>query len=132
MPLFPNYIRACPYFETRFYQNQVMPDQTKKKKKAWNSILGRLSSTMPLQGFKTSLQGLKTSLQSSLNLVWGDYTYKNKFCRKTPLQGFKTSLQDSLNLLWGDHTKKKKNCMELKFHANFIFIIIIFFKFDQA
>ena len=33
MPLFPNYIRACPYFETRFYQNQVMPDQTKKKKK---------------------------------------------------------------------------------------------------
>ena len=33
MPLFPNYIRACPCFETRFYQNQVMPDQTIKKKK---------------------------------------------------------------------------------------------------
>ena len=28
MPLFPNYIRACPCFETRFYQNRVMPDQT--------------------------------------------------------------------------------------------------------
>ena len=34
MPLFPNYIRACPCFETRSYQNQVMPDQTKKKKKS--------------------------------------------------------------------------------------------------
>ena len=33
MPLFPNYIGACPYFKTRFYQNQVMPGQTKKKKK---------------------------------------------------------------------------------------------------
>ena len=32
MPLFPNYIGACPYFETRFYQNRVMPDQTKKRK----------------------------------------------------------------------------------------------------
>ena len=31
MPLFPNYIRACPYFETQFYQNRVMPDQTKTK-----------------------------------------------------------------------------------------------------
>ena len=33
MPLFPNYIGACPYFETWFYQNWVMPDQTLKKKK---------------------------------------------------------------------------------------------------
>ena len=33
MPLFPNYIGVCPCFETRFYQNRVMPDQTKKKKK---------------------------------------------------------------------------------------------------
>ena len=33
MPLFPNYIGACPYFKTRFYQNQVMPYKTKKKKK---------------------------------------------------------------------------------------------------
>ena len=33
MPLFPNYIGACPYFKTRFYQNQVMPGKTKKKKK---------------------------------------------------------------------------------------------------
>ena len=31
--LFPNYIGACPCFKTQFYQNQVMPDQTKKKKK---------------------------------------------------------------------------------------------------
>ena len=28
MPLFPNYIGVCPCFETRFYQNRVMPDQT--------------------------------------------------------------------------------------------------------
>ena len=33
MPLFPNYIGACPYFKTRFYQNQVMSDQTIKNKK---------------------------------------------------------------------------------------------------
>ena len=31
MPLLPNYIGVCPCFETRFYQNQVMPDQTIKK-----------------------------------------------------------------------------------------------------
>ena len=28
MSLFTNYIGACPYLKTRFYQNQVMPDQT--------------------------------------------------------------------------------------------------------
>ena len=33
MSLFTNCIGACPCFETRFYQNQVMPDQTIKKKK---------------------------------------------------------------------------------------------------
>ena len=33
MPLLPNYIGVCPYFETRFYQNQVMSDQTIKNKK---------------------------------------------------------------------------------------------------
>ena len=33
MPLFPNYIGACPCFETQFYQNRVMLDQTKKEKK---------------------------------------------------------------------------------------------------
>ena len=33
MPLFPNYIGACPCFETQFYQNRVMPDQNLKKKK---------------------------------------------------------------------------------------------------
>ena len=34
MPLFANYIRACPCFDTRLsVENRVMPDQTLKKKK---------------------------------------------------------------------------------------------------
>ena len=50
IPLFPNYIGACPCFETQFYQNRVMLDQTKKEKKfAWNSSLGKSSSKMPLK-----------------------------------------------------------------------------------
>ena len=37
---------------------------------------------------------------------------KTKNCIKTPLQGFKTSLQGSLNLIWGDQTYKNKKLHE--------------------
>ena len=87
-----------------------MPNKTikKKKKNAWNSILGKSSSKTPLQGFKTSIQGLKTPLQDSLNPVWGLIKF---FPKKTPLQDFKTSLQGLKTPLQGtlniNHTYKK-------------------------
>ena len=92
MPLFRYSITLKSSFNEKLDQQkfELFPIKLKKKKKAWNSILGKSSSKTPLQGFKTSLQGLKTPIQGSLNPVWGLIKI---FCRKTPLQDFKMSLQ---------------------------------------
>ena len=99
MPLFRYSITLKSSFNEKFDQQKIelFAIKLKKKKNAWNSILGKSSSKTPLQGFKTSLQGLKTPLQGlktllqgSLNPIWGLIKF---FCRKMPLQDFKTSLQ---------------------------------------
>ena len=99
MPLFRYSITLKSSFNEKFDQQKIelFAIKLKKKKNAWNSILGKSSSKTPLQGFKTSLQGLKTPLQGlktllqgSLNPIWGLIKI---FCRKMPLQDFKTSLQ---------------------------------------
>ena len=52
-PFLKKKFAICPCFETRFYQNRVMPDQTKKKKKSMelkfqNAIIGLKNVTVGL------------------------------------------------------------------------------------
>ena len=78
MPLFANYIEACPCFDTRlpsnrvqlntrFVENQVIPDQTFKKKKfAWNSTF-RKSSSMQKKIYKCDRPIFKESYSGVFN-----------------------------------------------------------------
>ena len=88
-PFFKKNLAICPCFQTiqgrapvsklNFIKIELcLIKLKKKKKKAWNLTLRKLSSKTPLQGFKMSPQGLKMPLQGSLNLVWGNHTYKKK------------------------------------------------------
>ena len=96
-PFFKKNLAICPCFQTiqgrapvsklNFIKIELCliklkKKKKKKKKKARNLILGRQSS-------KTPLQGLKTSLQGSLNLVWGDHTYKKKIAGKRHYRALK-------------------------------------------